>query len=112
VAAGAPIQIPARFEDQGRPLDDVTAEINSRLREECGGDLCVTLLTEQQDVPGYTRCSFYETLPPQRSFVQRGSTVTIVSGAEPCEGETDGGTPPTSDGPGSSTNLVPEEPTP
>jgi hypothetical protein len=84
-AAGAPIKIPSRFDDEGRPLAEVTAEIESGLRDACGGELCVTLRTEQRDAGSLTTCQFYKTEPPQESFVKRGGTVTILSGSLPCE---------------------------
>lgn len=99
-AAGAPIQIPARFDDQGRPLAEVTSEIEAGLRDACGGDVCVTLRTEQRDIEGFTSCTFIATVPPQRSFVRRGGTVTILSGSAPCEDTSDTGEP--SDSPSSS----------
>jgi hypothetical protein len=104
-AAGAPIRIPARFQDQGRPLAEVTAEIETGLRDACGGDLCVTLRTEQRDVDGFTSCTFIATVPPQRSFVKRGGTVTILSGSAPCADTTDPDSP--SDSPGNSPSDSP-----
>lgn len=84
-AAGAPIKIPSRFDDEGRPLAEVSAEIESGLRDACGGELCVTLRTEQRDAGVLTTCQFWKTEPPQESFVKRGGTVTILSGSLPCE---------------------------
>lgn len=88
-AAGAPIKIPARFDDQGRPLAEVTSEIEAGLRDACGGEVCVTLRTEQRDIEGFTTCTFIATVPPQRSFVRRGGTVTILSGSAPCADTSD-----------------------
>jgi hypothetical protein len=100
-AKGAPIQIPARIQDQGRPLAEVTAEIEAGVREQCGGTLCVDLRHEQRDQDPFTQCDFIQTEPQQRTLVARGSTVVIVSGAAPCESESpspsgsESGSPPT-----------------
>ena len=86
-AKGAPIRIPARIDDQGRPLAEVTAEIDTGVRDQCGGELCLVLRHKQEDVGTLTRCHFVRTEPHQRTLVPRGSTVVIVSGAAPCESE-------------------------
>jgi hypothetical protein len=84
-APGAPIQIPAKFDDEGRPLAEVTSEIQSGIRAQCGGELCVTLRTEHRDIAGFTSCQFVRTEPGQRTFVARGSIIVIVAGSELCE---------------------------
>ncbi len=104
-AAGAPIKIPARFDDQGRPLAEVSAEIESGVRDACGGDLCVTLRTVHRDVEGFTACQFIATEPPQRSFMKRGETLTIVSGSAPCEETSETGEP--AESPSSSESTTP-----
>jgi hypothetical protein len=91
-APGAPILIPARVNDQGRPLDEVTAEITGAVQEECGGTLCITLRTEHRDLEGFSECQFVATEPPQRTSVPRGSTVVIVAGTAPCGTAPDSGT--------------------
>ena len=92
-APGAPILIPARVTDMGRPLADVTAEIEAGVRQQCGGTLCLTLVHEQRANGDNTSCQFIATEPPQRTTVPRGSTVVIVSGSSPCTDSSDS-TPP------------------
>ncbi|WP_162794919.1 hypothetical protein [Nonomuraea lactucae] len=82
---GAPIKIPRRTEDQGRPLSVMKALIESGIRDQCPGHrLCVRLRVEARDVPGFSTCTFVATDPRQGSEVRRGSTVVIVTGEEPC----------------------------
>ena len=82
-APGAPIRIPARVDDQGRELDVVLGEMRSGIREQCGGELCLNL-TVAYTSSNTDRCTFWETSPPQRSMVPRGSTVTVIAGSEAC----------------------------
>lgn len=82
-APAAPIKIPAKTLDQGRPLSDLQAKIEAGIRDQCGGDLCVTLRVEYRD-PDFTRCAFVKTVPGQGSRVERGSIVVIVAGTNPC----------------------------
>lgn len=92
-ALGAPIVIPTFQRDQGRPLDEVLAELDSAIRRRCGGgELCVTLQVEPRD-DGFTSCQFVRTEPAQETEVDRGTTVVIVAGTNPCEEPTspDGG---------------------
>jgi hypothetical protein len=86
-AAGAPIRIPARLNDEGKPLDAVLARIRSSIRDQCGGTLCVTLDVRYTD-PDRLRCEFQRTEPPQQSMVPRGSTVKVIAGRDPCGTET------------------------
>ncbi|WP_249998351.1 hypothetical protein [Actinoplanes sp. M2I2] len=97
-APGAPIRIPAKVTDQGAPLDGILGVIRAGIREQCGGKLCLTVKVRYtQD--GLARCDFWETIPPQRSTVPRGSTVIVVAGRDPC------GTPP-------ATATTPDAPSP
>ncbi len=89
-APGAPIKVPARVMDQGRPLVDVLAEIETGIREQCGGKLCLEVEVEERDIDPFTKCDFVTTEPPQRSSVPRGSTVVVVAGAAPCEESPEG----------------------
>jgi hypothetical protein len=100
-APGAPILIPARVDDQGRPLAEVTDEITSAVRDECGGSLCITLRTEHRNLDNFTACQFAWTEPAQRTTVARGSTVVIVSGTAPCDSPPGGETTTPSDAPSS-----------
>jgi hypothetical protein len=97
-APGAPIRIPARVVDDGRPLADVLGEMTSGIKEQCGGTLCVTLQVEYSE-PGLDRCTFRRTRPPQRSTVPRGSTVVVVAGEDPCPSASDSGGEGTSESP-------------
>ena len=42
---------------------------------------------------GFQECQFVETVPPQGSQVERGGTLVVIAGTEPCEDEQ----PPPSD---------------
>jgi hypothetical protein len=101
-AIGAPIKIPSIITDQGRPLAEVRSEIESGIREQCGGELCVTLRDEARDGSAYTSCQFWETDPPQGTSVDRGTTVVVVSGTEPCTTESSVDTEPPATTPESS----------
>jgi hypothetical protein len=48
-APGAPIKISARDNDQGRPLSEVQTELESSIRQQCGGDLCVKIKVVHKD---------------------------------------------------------------
>jgi hypothetical protein len=73
-------------QDQGRPLAEVTSEIEAGVRDQCGGTLCLTLRHEERVIDGFTSCDFFATEPAQRTSVPRGSTVVIVAGSGPCAG--------------------------
>lgn len=82
-AIGAPIKIPAAAQDQGRPLEEMRKIIESGIREQCGGELCVTLRVEPRN-DSFNSCQFVGTDPPQGTEVARDSTVVIVVGTQPC----------------------------
>jgi len=83
---GAPIDIPSFQQDQGRPLADVLADIEETVRDQCGGELCIEIRVEMTD-DGFTECTFVATDPPQGSQVERGGTLLVIAGTEPCEDE-------------------------
>jgi len=90
-AVGAPIKIPSATLDAGRPLAAVRAEIEGGIRAGCGGGaLCVHVRVDARE-SGFNLCQFVRTEPGQGSYVDRGSTVVIVSGIKPCPSES--GTP-------------------
>jgi hypothetical protein len=89
-ALGAPINIPVITIAEGRPIDEVRAEIEQDIRKQCGGELCVTLRVEPRD-PNHTTCEFSTTDPAPGRPAPRRSTVVIVSGTQPCTTETSGG---------------------
>ncbi len=88
-AIGAPIRVPTITMAPGAPLDDARDAIERRIREQCGGELCVELVVEQRDLHGVTACDFAGIEPEPGTWVQRGSTIVIVSGAQPCDGAND-----------------------
>jgi hypothetical protein len=90
-AIGAPIKIPSFQQDEGRPLDEVKAEIVQDLKRQCGGELCVTLRDEARDDSVNTLCQFVKTDPPQGTIVRAPTTIVIVSGALPCPTSTSSG---------------------
>jgi hypothetical protein len=102
-APGAPIDIPAEIQDQGRPLAEMQAIIEQGIREQCGGELCVQLAVEHS-AEDFDECTFIETRPPQRSSVARGSTVVIVAGSLPCPTEPSEGGGSGSEGSGPNQN--------
>jgi beta-lactam-binding protein with PASTA domain len=81
---GAPIDIPNITIAQGRPVDEVRAEIEAELRKRCGGTVCVKLTTEARD-DNLKRCEFSTTDPRPGTRVRRGSVVVIVTGTQPCQ---------------------------
>jgi hypothetical protein len=109
-AAGAPIRIPSIVQDQGRPLDEVRAEIEQGIADQCKGEKPCPTLEETASDPGFTKCQFVRTEPPQGTEVPRDSTVVIVAGSQPCETESGGGgTPPEGGGPPTEGSGPPEE---
>jgi hypothetical protein len=91
-AIGAPLQIPGRSQDQGKPLDEMQALITNALLQQCDGqEPCVTIVVrkETSDIAG-DKCVFDRTEPQQGSFVKRGSTVTIVAQCPPGNGTKQG----------------------
>lgn len=83
-ADGAPIDIPAITIAEGQPLDAVKAQLEEKLRDVCGGELCLVIEVAETD-PDHETCQYSgETDPPDGTEVQRGSTVTLVMGSKPC----------------------------
>jgi hypothetical protein len=83
-AIGAPIRVPAVVERQGDPLDEVRADIERKIRNQCGGgELCVNLRVEPRD-DGFKSCQFVRTDPEAGTEVARGGTIVIVSGTQSC----------------------------
>ncbi|MFD9941121.1 hypothetical protein ACFWYW_49960 [Nonomuraea sp. NPDC059023] len=105
-AYGAPIEIPAKTEDSGRPLDHMMKVIKDGIRRQCPRhELCVKVRVEARDRGSLSTCQFDETEPKQGSKVRQGSTVVIVTGKEPCP------TPVTPD-PGDSSPSTGKSPAP
>jgi large repetitive protein len=83
-APGAPIDIPAITIAEGQPLDAVRAQLEEKLKEACGGDVCLVIEVAETD-GNHETCQYSgETDPPGGTQVERGSTVTLVMGSLPC----------------------------
>ncbi|NGN94870.1 hypothetical protein G5C66_19275 [Nocardioides sp. KC13] len=72
------------MQDQGRPLNEVHAEIEASVREQCGGELCIDIRVVEAD-PNFGVCQFVRTDPEQGSSVERGASVLILAGTQPCD---------------------------
>lgn len=84
-AIGAPIRVPTiAFAGQASP-GEVREVIERRIREQCGGELCVQVVVEQRDLAGVTACDFAGIEPEPGTWVERGTTIVIVSGTDPCD---------------------------
>ncbi|MFI6294792.1 hypothetical protein ACIBEJ_24600 [Nonomuraea sp. NPDC050790] len=84
-AYGAPIEVPAKGEDEGRPLNTMLRRIKAEIRRQCPRhDLCVKLRIEAHDRPGRSVCQYLWSDPPPKSKVRQGSTIVIITGREPC----------------------------
>jgi hypothetical protein len=85
----APITIPPIFDKQGRPIDEVRSEVASEIEAACGGDLCVNLTVAAGSNDSLTQCEYETSDPashPDEAFVlERGSTLTLLTGSQPCE---------------------------
>lgn len=83
-AAGAPIDIPAITIAEGQPADVVRAQLEEKLREACGGEVCLVIEVAETD-ENHETCQYSgNTDPPDGTEVERGSTVTLVMGSKPC----------------------------
>ena len=91
----APINIPPIFNKQGLDIDTVRASVESEVRDACGnGELCVAVTVSQGDNDTFTQCQYVTSNPQsfsdQEQFtLQRGSTLTLLTGARPCESTTE-----------------------
>jgi hypothetical protein len=89
-APGSPIDVPSFQISEGRLLDEMLPIIEDRLRELCGGDLCVEIVVEHRD-DDHTECEFSDTDPPAGSQIERGGTLVVIAGTQPCDdGDSDG----------------------
>ena len=99
-APGAPIDIPAITIAEGQPLDVVRAQLEEKLREACGGEVCVEIEVAETD-ENHETCQYSgRTDPPAGTEVERGSTVTLVMGAKPCTDANGDGVSDDNDGDG------------
>jgi hypothetical protein len=89
----SPIDIPPIQVFVRASLDEVRPEIERKVTDACGGEMCLVLRVEMRDVPGFEgfqECEFIDTDPPAGSQVERGGTLIIVMGTEPCVKPDDG----------------------
>lgn len=83
-APGAPIDIPAITIAEGQPLDVVRAQLEEKLRDACGGEVCLEIEVDETD-ENFETCQYSgHTDPPKDTTVELGSTVTLVMGSKPC----------------------------
>ncbi|MEW2355762.1 hypothetical protein [Spirillospora sp. NPDC029432] len=98
VAPGAPIRVPSVGAAGDRKLDEVQPAIKKKVKEQCGGKVCVNLVVKHVDSAdqleragfgqgngGY--CGFRETVPRPGQTVQQGKTIYIIAGTgepRPC----------------------------
>jgi len=88
---GAPIDIPAFTIGVGQPLDAVLPDIEGTITELCGGEMCLVLRIERRDNDiGATECDFVDTDPPEGGQVERGGTLIVIVGTQPCTPPGDG----------------------
>jgi hypothetical protein len=91
----APINIPPIFNKQGLDIDTVRAGVESDIRSACGNnELCVTVAVGQGDSDTFTQCQYVTSNPQsfsdQAQFtLQRGSTLTLLTGSQPCTSTTE-----------------------
>ncbi len=83
-APGAPIDIPAITIAAGQPADVVRAQLEEKLREACGGEVCLDIELAETDESRETCQYSGNTDPPAGTEVESGSTVTLVMGSKPC----------------------------
>jgi hypothetical protein len=112
----APITIPPIFDKQGRPIDEVRDEVAGEIRAACGGgELCVNLTVAAGSNDSFTQCEYETSEPashPDETFVlERGSTLTLVTGSEPCETTTTETTEPETTGETTTPQPTDVEPT-
>jgi hypothetical protein len=112
----APITIPPIFDKQGRPIDEVRDEVAAEIRTACGGgELCVNLAVAVGSNDSFTQCEYETSEPashPDEAFVlERGSTLTLVTGSEPCETTTTETTEPETTGETTTETTTNVEPT-
>jgi hypothetical protein len=87
-APASPLDIPRITIAQGRPVEEVEAELAADLAQQCGGTLCVTLRREPGDSDTLTACQFDTTDPAPGEQVERGGVVIVVTGSSPCAAPT------------------------
>lgn len=99
-APGAPIDIPAITQAAGQPEDAVRAQLEEKLREACGGEVCLEIAVAQTD-ENLETCQYSgDTDPPAGTEVESGSTVTLVMGSKPCTDANGDGVSDDNDGDG------------
>jgi hypothetical protein len=89
-APGAPINIPDFQLELGQPLNEMLGRIEADLVAQCGGELCVEIVVESSD-EGFTECEFVSTEPAAGEQIERGGTLVVIAGSQPCDDEGDDG---------------------
>ncbi|MEV4756255.1 PASTA domain-containing protein [Micromonospora sp. NPDC049559] len=89
-ARNSPLDIPRITQSQGQPVTEVRKRLEADLRKQCGGTLCVRVRVRQGDNDILSTCQFDDTDPAPGSRVERGGTVTILTGTLPCATATTG----------------------
>lgn len=123
---GAPvsrIKIPELHQQQGFPPEQVKANLEEGysdsqthahvkgIRELCGNnELCVNVVIEHtEDDSTYDRCQYKRTDPPLGSLIERGGTIAVITGTQPCRNSP----PPDGDGESPGTDeQSPDAPSP
>ena len=99
-APGAPIDIPAITIAEGQPEAVVRAQLEDKLRDACGGEVCLDIEVAETD-ENHETCQYSgNTDPPAGTEVESGSTVTLVMGSRPCTDANGDGVSDDNDGDG------------
>ncbi len=99
-APGAPIDIPAITIAEGQPANVVRAQLEEKLRDACGGEVCLEIEVAETD-ENHETCQYSgNTDPPDGTEVERGSTVTLVMGSKLCTDANGDGVSDDNDGDG------------
>jgi hypothetical protein len=90
----APINIPAIFQMSGNPIDTVRRKVEGDIRNACGnGELCVNVTVSQGNSDSLTQCQYDSSNPQSQEGqvfrLQRGSTLTLLTGTAPCASTTE-----------------------
>jgi hypothetical protein len=80
-----PFKVPPTIPGRGASFADNLADLKNKIRDACGGDLCVNIATGQDADSDLTRCQFVRTEPDAGTLIERKGTIVAYSGAEPCK---------------------------
>jgi hypothetical protein len=87
-APGAPVKVPSLSGTGGRPLSEVQPELVRRIKEQCGGQMCVNVIVRydkatdpgQSAPPGETGAAGLRTLPCAFRRAEPGPGATVGRG--------------------------------